>query len=782
MIRVDTAKLALAFTVAGIYWATAGQNLAVAQQVAALPVEDALKVRYFAEYSPIGFSPDGRWLAYAIRDNQRSKDVAVYAYALTGVPITGVGADVCISNTETREARCLTGHKGDNWMPSWSPDGRYLAFVSDRDGSGQARVWVWDATKDELRKVSDANVRADGTEIEWTPDGQSLLVTTLPDELSPKSYAKRLSSGEESKNRAETEPHGSTMFLYKGNGGPLENEKGTKSDPWNLDNSKRDLTSVDVASGKARRIIRGQRIARYLLSPDGSRIAYTIPKRFEKPGSQQILFDLATVNLLDQKGRVLASNIRLDHEGFAFNWSPDGSQLSFQTGGVQETNADCYVVDANGGAPRNITALAQQAPYHKSPPLWDANGKHIYFASDGALWRACVDQGKAERIGQIPDRRIALLISQSTNLLWTPNGGKSTIVVTHDKLRKQEGLFRIDLESGESARLLENGQCYSCATLAEKFAVTKDRQRVAYFAEDAQRDSDLWTSDSSFRSPRRLTHLNPQFDQYKMGAAKLVDWLSDDGERLHGALLLPSDYQEGKRYPLIVWVYGGSFLSNYMDRFGLAGTGPFNLQLLATRGYAVLLPDAPQHLGTPMFDLAKTILPGVNKVIEMGIGDPDRLGMIGHSYGGYSALGLIVQTKRFKAAIVADGFGDWVSAYGQMLKDGTAFQVQSAERGQGLIGAAPWELPQRYFENSPIFYLDRIETPVLIIHGAEDPSVAPFLGDEVFVGLRRLGKEVEYAKYQGEGHSPPDWSYANQLDCCSRMIAWFNKYLRAGDH
>jgi dipeptidyl aminopeptidase/acylaminoacyl peptidase len=98
-----------------------------------------------------------------------------------------------------------------------------------------------------------------------------------------------------------------------------------------------------------------------------------------------------------------------------------------------------------------------------------------------------------------------------------------------------------------------------------------------------------------------------------------------------GALLLPSNYLKGNRYPLIVWVYGEDNLSDQLDHFGLADPGPFNLQMLATRGYEVLLPDAPQHLGTPMLDLAKTILPGVDKVISMGIADPDRLGVMGHS-------------------------------------------------------------------------------------------------------------------------------------------------------
>ena len=141
-------------------------------------------------------------------------------------------------------------------------------------------------------------------------------------------------------------------------------------------------------------------------------------------------------------------------------------------------------------------------------------------------------------------------------------------------------------------------------------------------------------------------------------------------------------------------------------------------------------------------------------------------------------MSLVVQTKRFKAAIVEDGTGDLIASYGQMNKDGAAFGTSLAEHGQQLMGGTPWEFRDRYIENSPIFYLDRVETPLLILHGAEDRTVAPFLGDEIFVGLRRLGKEVAYAKYEGEGHSPTYWSYSNQVDFCNRVIAWFDGHLK----
>jgi dipeptidyl aminopeptidase/acylaminoacyl peptidase len=285
-------------------------------------------------------------------------------------------------------------------------------------------------------------------------------------------------------------------------------------------------------------------------------------------------------------------------------------------------------------------------------------------------------------------------------------------------------------------------------------------------------------SDVDLDNPRQVTHQNPQFEKYKMGSARLIDWLSDDGEQLHGALLLPSDYRDGVRYPLVVVVYGGERLSDGFNRFGSWAAGTLNMQLLATRGYAILLPDSPQHPGTAMLDLAKTVLPGVNKVVEMGIADPDRLGVMGQSNGGYSTLALIVQTKRFKAAIDIDGMGDVLSDYGSMGKDGTAYGIGVLEHGQDAMGGTPWEFRERYIENSPFLYLDRVETPLLIVHGEADTTVPPSQSDEIFVGLRRLGKEVEYAKYEGEGHSPLYWTYAHQVDFVNRMIVWFNKYLK----
>jgi dipeptidyl aminopeptidase/acylaminoacyl peptidase len=742
-----------------------------------LPVEDALKVRSFGRFVP---APDGRWFAYTVQDNQRRKSFSLESYTISGVPPFGVGADIFVLNVASGASKNLTESTGDNWLPAWSPDGRKLAFLSDR-GSDHARLWIWDPVKDELRKASDARIQAE--DVVWTPDSRKILITAVPERLLTSGQVREKSASVNQQGLLTGKAPDSTVILYTSGVESLHERNGPRSDPWDLDIFLRDLILVNVADGSSSPIVQGRRIAQYRISPDGSRVAYTIPRRFEKAGSQQTLFDLVTVEVDTREVSVLKSDIRFDDDGTAFSWSPDGKSLAFRTGGMEERISDCYIIRANGGGSRNVSTFpaSEKRPANRAGvPLWDAKGTNVYFLRNGVLWRSSVEGSTAERVAEIAERKIVRLIHWSGNLLWISPHDQQTIVVTHDDLGKQDGFYRVDLERGTSFKVMEKGQCYTCAHVAEwQFAeVTNDGRSIAFYSEDAQHSPELWITGPSFREIRRLTHLNPQFDEVSMGSARLIEWRAEDGQSLKGALLLPSNYEEGKSYPLLVWVYGGRFLSNQIDHFGLGYEGPFNMQLFATRGYAVLMPDAPQQMGTPMADLAKTVLPGVDRVMEMGIADPGRLGVMGHSYGSYCTLSLIVQTNRFKAAMAADGLGDLISGYGQMNRDGTSYGVAIAEEGQELMGGPPWQFRDRYIENSPIFYLDKVETPLLIVHGEEDRAVASFLGDELFVGLRRLGKEVQYAKYQGEGHTPQDWSYANQLDFCNRMIAWFDDHLK----
>lgn len=777
--RVLARKTGLLTKAVITYWCVTAIGMAAIRQPMPLPVEVALKMKYFSQYAPVSFSATGKWLAYAARENARNVDISPATYEKTGVPFYASAADIYVLNLKSSEVRNLTG-KGDNWLPTWSPDGRLLAFLSDRDGSGQARLWIWDAERDQMRMASKKNIR--GAEIEWLPDSSTVLVAAAPEEPSAKM---KMKDNREPGPRATKEPSdrgsvpGATVRLYRvGSGAKGEPDAGS-AEPWNLDRYLADLVVVDLHDGVGPKVIAsGGRLSTFFVSPGGTQVAYTRPKRFERPGSQQILFDLETVNLLTRQNRTLVSDIRLNISGADFRWSPDGSWISFVASGMEETGSDCYVIDPESGKLYNLTAFPPaSAPMWGSSPLWDDAG-HVFILRAGELWQATIGQSHALRVYASQTVRIKQLIAEKRNALWRPDGDKSTIVLGHNAVTEHDGFYRIDLNTGAVAALPENGGCYTCVVKQSSAWVSPDGRTVGFIKESTETGADLWVSDSKMAERRRLTILNPQLEDYLMGKTRLVEWLGDDGQKLKGTLLLPAGYRDGTHYPLVVWVYGGDSGAAHLDTFGVDSPGPFNMQLLATRGYVVLMPSAPEMLGTPMFDLAKTVLPGVSEIVKMGIADPDRVGVMGHSHGGYSTLSLIVQTKRFAAAIEIDGTGDLLGFYGEMDAAGSAYGTAVAEHGQELMGGSPWEFRDRYVENSPFFFLDRVSTPLLIVHGYADTFVQPFLGDEIFVGLRRLGGKVVYAKYEGEGHDPNLWSYPNQVDLTQRILDWFGSYLK----
>lgn len=747
----------------------------LAQTVKPLSIDDALNTRRFSEWSPIAASPDRRFVAYAARP---AADVSLVAdtFPRTGITASGMHADIYLLDVSTGLTQNLTGGKGSNWRPIWSPDGRFLAFLSDRDGSGQARLWVWDTATKSTRRVSEINVR--GEQITWMRDSQNILVPILPTDLSLEEYVQRWFSVPNGQVLSPSVAPGVTVTLYRVEHSPTGEVRDSQSAPWSLDWALRDLARVNVATGNVSLVVKGQRVAKYFVSPDGSRIAFSRVKGFARPGSQQTLFDIVLIDLIGMQPQTIATDIAMGLGGEELAWSPNGSRLLYRTGGSD--GPAFHIVDLADGKPRELSKIAfgsRGAPGLSRVPMWNEAGDHLYFLKEGAIWIQGIDHAEARIVSRISGQSITHLIAGPKSSIWTRVDGKTTVVLTQGEANRQDAFYELDLKNGVSKKLLETGECFTCAAQEEQVTSTRDDKRLYFYAESADRDADIWTSDPGFERLQRLTHLNSQFDGYKMGRSRVINWLSDDGEPLRGALLLPVGYQEGKRYPLVVWVYGGALLSNKVNHFGLGLFGPFNMQLFATRGYAVLLPDSPQREGSPMLDLAKTVLPGVNRVVEMGIADPSRLGVMGQSNGGYSVLGLIAQTKRFKAAIEMDGVSDIVSAYTEMDKSGGAFGTSLYEHGQDALGGTLWQSRDRYIENSPLFYFDRIETPLLVVHGGDDVAVPPFLGDQVFVALRRLSKDVEYAKYSGEGHSQLYWGHANQVDICSRMLTFFGKYL-----
>ena len=727
-----------------------------------LRVENAVMPREIAPGSSISFSHDNNFVAYTASRGHSGSTPASNSDVLWFVR----GTDIHVINLVTNKEDNVSGGEGSNWQPVWSPERNLLAFLSDRGSGGKVHLWLWDGDAKAMKMAS--SLEANYSPVEWTHDGQQIVFSA--------SISSRTADGLSKENVQQA--GGTTVpgvRVYESAGTSAES---ATANPWNLGDYSAELVLLDVVSGRSRELFR-EKIGSYKLSPNGLSLAVSVATRFETAGSQQMLFDLVVVSLATGQRQTVLSDVRMEPDGSAFSWSPDSSQLCVRLKDVATNIYGYKVVNlANREVVRLFETTQPSSVREGTTPLWDGFGQFIYFAHNGELWRGETVRGAAAPIVRIPGREIVKLVESQPGQLWRLRND-SVLALTHDDNGKQDGVYELNLATGNGTKLMEDGQCYTCVLNGDSLVVSQDGRRIAFVSEDCSHSPELWMADPEFKSLEQRTHLNPQFDSQAMGKARLIDWLSDDGKHLHGALLLPSNYRPGERYPLVVYAYGGVSLSDHFDRFGLAGSGPANMQLLATRGYAVLLPDAPQQVGTPMLDLAKAILPGVNKAIEIGIADPDRLAVMGHSYGGYTSIALIVQTGRFKAAISIAGVSDLIGSYGEMAEDASAYGVAIAERGQEAMGGTPWERRESYIENSPFFYFDRIQTPLLIVQGSRDTAVASFLGAQIFVALRRLGKEAQYAMYDGEGHSPSqEWNYEHQVDLSYRIIRWLDGHLR----
>jgi len=654
-----------------------------------------------------------------------------------------------------------------------------LAFYSDRNG--KPNVWVYDAATKSVRAVSDVVVRPidDAELIRWTRDSAKILTTITAPEPPNRGPVK---SGSPSVHQSRV-----TLYQYPDSSAETVAEEPRVRTDSGTEAYRADLALVDLATGQAQRITKAFNPVWYEFSPDDKFIAFASRRGLADGNEMRIVFDLAIVDR-SSKVKVISANIQQSSYRFSAAWSPDGKWLSYITtqGGERGVTGQCYLFSMAQGIVHQMaeTLDAEFSVVGARSPVWSADSLNLYLLSwdnslkgNGALWRLSIVDGHATKLTSIPDHELGTIVtSQTHSVPILVKSGRSLIVTTLDIRTKQSGFYAVDVSTGAFDKLLEEDKRYGPDQDLSTFSSTND-QFIIYMAQDVEHPPNLWMVSDRFDITKRVSNINRQFDAYPMGRSRMIEWFSLDGERLRGALLLPEGYQQGKKYPMIVWVYGGLNESDYLNYFGLWPWDQLhNMQLFATRGYAVLFPDSRTAVGTPMASLAKSILPGVNKAIEIGIADPAKVGVMGESFGGYTTLSLIVQTTRFRAAVSLAGDGNLLGLYGEMDNAGGTFGVGILESGQGMMAGTPWESRDRYIENSPFFYLDRVQTPLLIIHGSEDTAVAPFLADEVFVGLRRLRKVVLYARYQGEGHGLED--YDNRVDCANRIIGWFDKYLK----
>lgn len=291
-----------------------------------------------------------------------------------------------------------------------------------------------------------------------------------------------------------------------------------------------------------------------------------------------------------------------------------------------------------------------------------------------------------------------------------------------------------------------------------------------------RRCPDVWVSSTDFDRINRISRINPQQNEYLWGTAELVHWKSADGTPLDGILYKPDNFDADRKYPLMVYFYERSSDRLHSYHTPAAGRSTINFSFYVSRGYVVFIPDIPYTTGFPGESAAKAVLPGVESILAMGFVDKDRIGMQGHSWGGYQAAYLVTQTDMFACAEAGAPVSNMTSAYGGIRWGSGMSRMFQYERTQSRIGQTLWEGRERYIANSPLFFADKINTPLLILHNDEDGAVPWYQGIELFVAMRRLSKPAWMMNYNGEPH----WvmKKENRLDFAKRMQQFFDHYLQ----
>ena len=307
------------------------------------------------------------------------------------------------------------------------------------------------------------------------------------------------------------------------------------------------------------------------------------------------------------------------------------------------------------------------------------------------------------------------------------------------------------------------------------FKKAKNADKVIYARSAFDEYPDIWYADLDFQSPQKVTDLGKQMDAFLWGHAELIDFYSADGKPLKGILVKPENFDLHKKYPLIVYIYETLHQGFYSFRNPSPGTS-INLSYYVSNGYILWMPDIEYDTGYPGKDALKCVLPGIQLLVRKGFIDEKRIGIQGHSWGGYQIAYMVTQTNIFAAAEAGAPVSDMVSSY-DGIRWGTGMVRQfQYEHTQSRLGGSLWEVPFRYIENSPVFWADKVQTPLLMIHNDKDTAVPWYQGIEYIMALRRLEKEAYMFNYNGEPHGLR--KRINQKDWTMRMQQFFDHFLK----
>jgi dipeptidyl aminopeptidase/acylaminoacyl peptidase len=470
------------------------------------------------------------------------------------------------------------------------------------------------------------------------------------------------------------------------------------------------------------------------------------------------------------------------HEG-ATRWSTDGHYL------ITFDGKDWNTIAVPSGKVVNLTSKLPVAFWNEEEDTpgsrtsygsaeWTKDDKYILLYDRYDIWQIAPDGSSAVNLTRGMGRELHLqlrTIRQRREADTDERGidpAKPILLRAEDTVTRDSGFFttRIDAKTLPT-KLILSADDYNLPIKA------KDAEVYALTAQTFNKFPDLLITDASFKNLQKISDANPQQSSLLWGTDEMINFQNTDGVPLQGILYKPENFDPHKKYPMIVYLY--ERLSQNLNHFvEPRPMDSINISYYVSNGYLVFTPDIVYTTGFPGQSALKCVLGGVNAVTARGFVDEKNIGIQGHSWGGYQIAYMVTQTTRFKAAEDGAPVANMISAYdGIRWGSGRPRQFQY-EKTQSRIGGSLWEYPLRYIDNSPIFQVDRIQTPLLILHNDADDAVPWYQGIEFFLALRRLDKPAWMYSYNGEPHHLR--RRANQRDYAARMAAFFDYELKAG--
>jgi dipeptidyl aminopeptidase/acylaminoacyl peptidase len=468
----------------------------------------------------------------------------------------------------------------------------------------------------------------------------------------------------------------------------------------------------------------------------------------------------------------------LEKQRFGADVSPNGAYAIWFDG------VDWMLMRSDNGAIKNLTStlkvpFADEDNDRPQPDGsygiagWTNGDEDVLIYDKYDIWQFDTASGVARSLTDgfgREESRIFRIVDLDPEEVAFSNRQELLLTMYHD-LEKNFGFYRAKIGRSGVSPVLEMDKKYSIVSVAE------EDEAILFTQETYTEFPNLWVAeDHRFNDPVQVSNLHSDItDKYAWGRAELVEWLNMDGKQVQGVLIYPGNYEPGKRYPVFIYYYERFSQRLYEFNKPVTNHRP-NFAQYASDGYAVFLPDIWFDVPIPGYSATKNLVPGVQKLVEMGIADPDAIGLHGHSWSGYLTAHVVTQTDIFAAAVAGAPVGNMTSAYsGIRWGSGLARQFQY-EQSQSRLGVSMWENLSPYIENSPVFYADRINTPLMIQHGDADEAVPWYQSIELYLALRRLGKDSVFLHYYDEPHHLRKLS--NRLDYAIKMKEYMDHYLK----